>query len=252
MLDLSVTELRSIAKNKGIKGYNSLDKDELLKTILLSSLSLDELRSISKFVKIRNCENMSENELLDAFKSSQSDDEIIRDFLYEAEEIYYEPRKIKGAFGGNYVEYESNGDTDEISLIEGYLKKIRPYLSDIIDEHKDGWKIQLAAEMAFSTVSEKDSEKLHPIYMHSDNSKVYIGSETSEVVNKLFKSFLNEYQYVLKTKMKKSGLTYDRLRAFYYKLHKISINRSAGSHISSPEWLKNKSTIKSINVFSML
>ena len=38
MLDLSVTELRSIAKNRGIKGYNSVDKDELLKTILLSTL----------------------------------------------------------------------------------------------------------------------------------------------------------------------------------------------------------------------
>ena len=44
MLGLSVTELRSIAKNRGIKGYNILDKDELLKTILLSALSLNELR----------------------------------------------------------------------------------------------------------------------------------------------------------------------------------------------------------------
>ena len=54
MQDLSVTELRSIAKNRGIKGYNSLDKDELLKTILFSALSLDELRFFSKFRKIRN------------------------------------------------------------------------------------------------------------------------------------------------------------------------------------------------------
>ena len=72
MLDLSVTELRSIANNRVIKGYNSLDKYELLKTILLLTLSLDELRSILKFRKINNYENMSENELLDAFKSSQS------------------------------------------------------------------------------------------------------------------------------------------------------------------------------------
>ena len=43
MLDLSVTELRSIAKNRGIRGYNNLDKDKLLKTTLLSALSLDEL-----------------------------------------------------------------------------------------------------------------------------------------------------------------------------------------------------------------
>ena len=40
--------------------------------------------------------------------------------------------------------------------------------------------------------------------------------------------------------MKKSKLTYDCVRAFYYKLHKISINRSTGSYIDSPDWMKNK------------
>ena len=76
--------------------------------------------------------------------------------------------------------------------------------------------------------------------MHSDNSKVHIGSETSMAVVDLLKGFLNEYQYFLRTKMKKSNLTYDRARALYYKLHKISINRSGGSYIDSPAWLKNK------------
>ena len=60
MQDLSVSESRSIAKNRGIKEYNKLDKDELLKNILLSSLSLDELRSISKLRQIKNYENMSD------------------------------------------------------------------------------------------------------------------------------------------------------------------------------------------------
>ena len=120
MLDLSVTELRLIGKNRGIKGYKNLDKDELLKTFLFSSLSLDELRSISKSRKIKKIclifsyyENMSENELLDAFRSSgpfkdsneirkenRDDVEIVRDIrvLYEAKEDYYEPRKMKKGF----------------------------------------------------------------------------------------------------------------------------------------------------------
>ena len=92
MLDLSITELRSIAKNRGIKKYNNLDKDQLLKNILLSSLSSNELRLISKLRKIKNNENKSEDELLNAFKNSkpfkdskeireenQDDDEILRD-----------------------------------------------------------------------------------------------------------------------------------------------------------------------------
>ena len=52
MQDLSVTKLRVLPKNRGIKEYNKLDKDEILKNILLSSLSLKELRSISKLRKI--------------------------------------------------------------------------------------------------------------------------------------------------------------------------------------------------------
>ena len=181
-------------KNRGIKGYNNSDKDELLKTILLSALSLDELRSISRFKKINNYENMSEDELLNAFKDlkpfkdgkdirkeNQNDDEIMRDlrFLYEQEENYYERRKTKSAFGGNYLEYESNGDTSEVLSTEDYLNKIRPYLSDIIDKHEDEWKIQLAAEITFSGVGEKNSKDFYPIYMHSENLKVYIGSETN-------------------------------------------------------------------------
>ena len=69
---------------------------------------------------------------------------------------------------------------------------------------------------------------------------MYVGSERSMVVDDLLKSFLKEYQYFLKTKMKKSNLTYDRIRAFYYKPYKISINGSGGSYIDSPDWLNNK------------
>ena len=76
--------------------------------------------------------------------------------------------------------------------------------------------------------------------MDSENSKVHICSETNMVVDDLLKSFLTDYQFSLRTKMKKSNLTYDCVRAFYYKLHKISINRSGGSYIDSPDWIKNK------------
>ena len=142
MQDLSITELGSISKNRGVKKHNNLDKDELLKNILLSSLSFIELRLISKLRKIKNYENMFEDELQIGFKNSKpfkdskeikkenlDDDEMIRDlrFLYEPKENYYEPRKTKGAFGGKYVQYESNGDLDEVSSIEDYLIKVEPY-----------------------------------------------------------------------------------------------------------------------------
>ena len=76
--------------------------------------------------------------------------------------------------------------------------------------------------------------------MHSKNLKVYDGSLTGMVVDDLLKSFLDDYQFSLRAKMKKSNLTYDRVIAFHYKLHKISINRGGGSYIIAQDWITHK------------
>ena len=61
------------------------------------------------------------------------------------EKDYYKPIKIRNAFSNNYIEYESNADKDRTLSIEEYLDKIRPYLSNILNDHKTRgeWKIQL-------------------------------------------------------------------------------------------------------------
>ena len=51
-------------------------------------------------------------------------------------EGYYEPIKIKHAFDDNYIEYESRGDEYNNLSLEEYLNIIRPYLRDMIDNHK--------------------------------------------------------------------------------------------------------------------
>ena len=64
---------------------------------------------------------------------------ITRDVRYlfnEISEDYYEPIEIKSAFEGNYIEYESRGDNDDNLSLEKYLNIIRPYLRDMIDNHK--------------------------------------------------------------------------------------------------------------------
>ena len=159
--DLTITELRLIAKNRNIKGYKDLFKDELLRDLIipvktvkeidLSSASLSELKLIAKVRRIKNYENKSKNELLDAFKRSEpfkgikeikkencDENKIIRGLraLYEPEEDYYKPQK-KSYFDDNYIEYESNGDKDKILSIEEYLNMITSQLSSIIDDHKD-------------------------------------------------------------------------------------------------------------------
>ena len=52
------------------------------------------------------------------------------------DEDYYKPTKTKSAFNANYIEYESKGDKDKNLSLKEYLDMIRPYLSNIINDHK--------------------------------------------------------------------------------------------------------------------
>ena len=44
---------------------------------------------------------------------------------------------------GNYIEYESKGDENKYLLPEEYHDMIRPYLSDIINDHKNLKKLRV-------------------------------------------------------------------------------------------------------------
>ena len=63
--------------------------------------------------------------------------------LYGPKKPNYRPIKINDAFDDNYIEYQSKGNKDKILSVKEYLNIIKPYLSNIIDDHKEEWKIQL-------------------------------------------------------------------------------------------------------------
>ena len=117
-------------------------------------------------------------DLRDLFDSSISED-------------YYRPIIVKGAFNNNYIKYESKGDKDKILTISEYLDKIRPYLVDMINDHKNQseWKIQLSAEINFIS-SKPDSDETRIMQTKSNKKEIMIGSDTNEVIEDLFKSFL--------------------------------------------------------------
>ena len=58
------------------------------------------------------------------------------DFTFNPEKDYYEPKKTVSAFNSNNIKYESIGDKDKNLLIKEYIDIIRPYLSDIINNHQ--------------------------------------------------------------------------------------------------------------------
>ena len=61
----------------------------------------------------------------------------VRDlFDLSIDEDYYKPIIVRGAFNSSYIQYESKGDKGKNLPIKEYLNGIRPYLSDIINDHK--------------------------------------------------------------------------------------------------------------------
>ena len=61
----------------------------------------------------------------------------VRDlFDLSIDEDYYKPIIAKNAFDANYIQYESKRDKAKNLSIKKYLKMIKPYLSDLINDHK--------------------------------------------------------------------------------------------------------------------
>ena len=79
----------------------------------------------------------------------------------ETDEDHYKPIKTKSAFNANYIEYESKGVKDKNLSPREYLDIIRPFLSNMISDHKTTieWKIQLIMQINF--ISHSDSILFH-------------------------------------------------------------------------------------------
>ena len=110
------------------------------------------------------------------------------------------------------------------------LNMIKPYSSDIINDHKtcglvryhsgnktwiektpSEWKIQLT--MAINFISSKDSNEARTMHTKSNNVEIMMGSETDEIIEELFESFLQKYQEGLEESMRGSDFVYDSIDA---------------------------------------
>ena len=70
------------------------------------------------------------------------------------------------------------------------------------------------------------------------NIELLMGSETDDIINELFESFLQKYQEKLQEKLKDSKIVFASIDLFYYSLYKTRLRRGK-SYIESPEWLRN-------------
>ena len=117
-------------------------------------------------------------------------------------------------------------------MVEQYLKKL---INDY--KIKGKWKLQVIAEISFISLKPGSNETCI-MHTRSDNKEIIVsGSDTNEVIEELFESFLQRYEQNLEDKMKGSDFELNGVNFLYYDFNKISLNRG-GSYIDSPKWLK--------------
>ena len=93
--------------------------------------------------------------------------------------------------------------------------------------------------MKIRFISSRDFIKSRDMYSKSDNFEIMMGGNTNEIIRYIFNSILRRYQGGLHESMRGSEFVFDYVKSLNYIFHKIDLKRS-GSHIETPEWLKNK------------
>ena len=85
------------------------------------------------------------------------------------------------------------------------------------------------------------------MHVRSDNIEITIGDDNDDIIEELFKSFIQKYEENLQNKMRGSDFEFDGVNFLCYDFNEISLNRGV-SYIDSPKWLKDKkSTINPKN-----
>ena len=85
------------------------------------------------------------------------------------------------------------------------------------------------------------------MHTRSDNIEITIDDDNDDIIEELFKSFIQKYEENLQNKMRGSDFKFDGVNFLYYDFNEISLNRG-GFYIDSTKWLKDKkSTINPKN-----
>ena len=126
---------------------------------------------------------------------------------------------------------------------------IIPYLRDLINDYKQlnesndvdddndddddddddtdraEWKIQVV--MQNSCISTKNFEETRTIYSKSKPIEIFMGSDTEDVVDKLFNTLLQRFQHAQETSNDKGNeFVSESVKLLYYNFQKIDIRRA--------------------------
>ena len=125
-------------------------------------------------------------------KKKQSDDKIIKSIedrtirdiqnLFKQEEDYYKPVRVGNVYINIYSEYGSNGDKNKTLSIREYLKEIKPYLKNLINNLKKYDILKMQLPIAINFISSKDTNEERAINSKNDSIKILIYNKADEII----------------------------------------------------------------------
>ena len=93
--------------------------------------------------------------------------------------------------------------------------------------------------MGVNFISSNDTGETRTLFVWSDNEEIRSGNETENIIKRLLKSFLTNYQNEEKILRNESNFIFESVDLLSYSFHKISLRRRK-SYIKSTEWVINK------------
>ena len=101
-----------------------------------------------------------------------------------------------------------------------------PGLGDLINKKKNNrveYKIQ--SNMGVNFISTNDTGEIHTFYVRSDNEEIRSGHETPEIISKLIKSFLSNYQDEEGILRNGSNFAFESVDLLTVHIHKTNLKR---------------------------
>ena len=232
-----------------IKNYKHLSVSEIKE----AEKNLTKLKKSLRFKKFHGGFHTVDYDDLDNYDynydHADDDDEYrkigsIRRLFKGFDRDYYKPIRTEDGFAGrtnNYIEYTSRGDRYKNLSLEKYLNMIRPYLRDLISDHKPStklnneandsdtergeWKIQLVMQNNF--ISLKMLTILAP-YIQQISQHKFLWAVTQMIaIDELFDTILQRFQQAIEISNEKgSEFNYESVALLYYYFQKIEIRRA--------------------------
>ena len=219
MNNLSLNALEQMAIARHIKNYKDMSREDLLIALLKSNHSHTELLKIND----RNTEIGETKKLFNNLTNNFSREEIniLRGKFHKKEWVYNHLKEIEQKDGlttkekrvlKNIEKYfkKLKEDLNKIKICQYNITRDIGYLfNEITKEDYYEWKIQLVMKINF--ISSLGTDEFREMHTKSDNIEIMNGTETSDAINEIFKSFLRRYQEGLETKMKGRSFIFERV-----------------------------------------